>query len=89
VIGFLQLSLGNQNDELVLEVLGLAHRYGFHDLQVAVSDYLEAMLSIKNVCMVRILHLSHLIFWYSEDSNLIVAFIARCMTRHLFIPWWI
>lgn len=46
------MTLGNQRDELILEILGLAHKYGFQDLESAISDYLKAVLSIKNVCLV-------------------------------------
>merc|ERR1712012_1154042 len=46
------MTLGNQKDELILEILGLAHKYGFQDLESSISDYLKAVLSIKNVCMV-------------------------------------
>jgi len=46
------MTLGNQKDELILEILGLAHKYGFQDLESAISDYLKAVLSIKNVCLV-------------------------------------
>jgi BTB/POZ domain-containing protein 9 len=46
------MTLGNQKDELILEILGLAHKYGFQDLEVSISDYLKANLSIKNVALV-------------------------------------
>ena len=46
------MTLGNQKDELILEILGLAHKYGFQDLESSISDYLKAVLSIKNVCLV-------------------------------------
>ncbi len=47
-----QMNLVNLKDDLVLEVLGLAHQYGFQDLEAAVSDYLRAVLSVRNVCFV-------------------------------------
>ena len=47
-----QMTLSNQKDEQILEILGLAHKYGFQDLESSISDYLKAVLSIKNVCMV-------------------------------------
>ncbi len=47
-----QMSLGSLKDELVLEILGLAHQYGFQDLEAAVSDHLRAVLSVRNVCLV-------------------------------------
>ena len=40
---FFQLSLYNQNDEHVLEILGLAHQYGFQDLQVSVLILIAKM----------------------------------------------
>ena len=47
-----QMTLNNQKDEQILEILGLAHKYGFQDLESSISDYLKAVLSTKNVCMV-------------------------------------
>ena len=47
-----QMSLGSLKDELVLEILGLAHQYGFQDLEAAVSNHLRAVLSIRNVCLI-------------------------------------
>ena len=35
-----------------MDILGLAHLYGFGDLEEAVSDYLKAILSIQNVCVI-------------------------------------
>ncbi|XP_012274808.1 BTB/POZ domain-containing protein 9 [Orussus abietinus] len=46
------MSLANQRDEAVLDILGLAHQYGFLELEAAVSDYLREILSIKNVCLI-------------------------------------
>lgn len=37
---------------MVLEVLGLAHQYNFVELETAISDYLKAILNIRNVCMI-------------------------------------
>ena len=39
-------------DEVILEILGLAHQYGFLDLETAISDYLKAILNIRNVCLI-------------------------------------
>ncbi len=47
-----QMSLASQRDDLVLEILGLAHQYGFQDLETSVSDHLKAVLSIRNVCLI-------------------------------------
>lgn len=49
---------------MVLDVLGLAHQYGFVELETAISDYLKAILNIRNVCMIydmaSLFHLSSL-----------------------------
>ncbi len=39
-------------EELLLDVLGLAHQYGFQELEVAISDYLKSTLNIGNVCLI-------------------------------------
>ena len=47
------MSLANQKDELILDILGLAHQYGFTDLETAISDYLRlSLLSIRNVSLI-------------------------------------
>lgn len=38
--------------QVILDTLGLAHLYGFLDLEAAISDYLREILSIKNVCLI-------------------------------------
>lgn len=38
--------------QVVLDTLGLAHLFGFLDLESAISDYLREVLSIKNVCLI-------------------------------------
>ena len=50
--GLLQMRLGNLKDDNILEILGLAHQYGFEDLEAAISDYLRSILSIHNVCFI-------------------------------------
>ncbi|XP_032664988.1 BTB/POZ domain-containing protein 9 [Odontomachus brunneus] len=47
-----RMSLTNERDEVILDTLGLAHLYGFLDLEAAISDYLREILSIKNVCLI-------------------------------------
>lgn len=36
----------------MLEVLGLAHKYGFVELQNGMSEYLKKKLSLSNVCLI-------------------------------------
>lgn len=36
----------------MLEALGLAHQYGFVDLEASISDYLREILQVHNVCMI-------------------------------------
>ncbi|XP_034247809.1 BTB/POZ domain-containing protein 9 [Thrips palmi] len=46
------MSLANQKEEVILETLGLAHQYGFVDLESSIADYLRQILQIRNVCMI-------------------------------------
>lgn len=36
----------------MLDILGLAHQYGFEELEGAVCDYLKETLCIPNVCVI-------------------------------------
>lgn len=45
-------------EEVILDTLGLAHLYGFQDLETAISDILRQLLALKNVC--AILDAAHL-----------------------------
>lgn len=36
-----RITLTNLKEELVMEILGLSHKYGFSDLEDAVSEYLK------------------------------------------------
>ena len=48
-----QMSLSTQKDEMILEILGLAHQYGFTDLETSISDYLRlTLLNISNVSLI-------------------------------------
>lgn len=38
--------------DVILDILGLAHQYGFVDLEAAISDFLRQALNINNVCAV-------------------------------------
>lgn len=38
--------------QVILDILGLAHLYGFLDLEATISDYLREILNIKNVCLI-------------------------------------
>ena len=42
--------LGDKRDDTVLDLLGLAHKYGFLALESAIQGYLKSILSIQNVC---------------------------------------
>lgn len=39
-------------EDALVDLLGCAHKYGFVSLQHSVSDYLESILDIKNVCSI-------------------------------------
>ncbi|RNA10306.1 BTB POZ domain-containing 9 [Brachionus plicatilis] len=47
-----KVNLKNEKEELLIDLLSLAHQYGFVDLQKSVSDYLESILDVKNVCSI-------------------------------------
>jgi len=42
----------SSQEEHLLDILGMAHRYGFTELESAISDYLKAILNIRNVCLI-------------------------------------
>lgn len=39
-------------EDVILDTLGLAHQYGFQDLETAISDILRQLLAQRNVCAV-------------------------------------
>ena len=39
-------------EDVILDILGLAQQYGFVDLEVSISDYLQEILQIRNVCII-------------------------------------
>lgn len=45
-------------EDVILDTLGLAHQYGFQDLETAISDILKQLLALRNVC--PILDTAHL-----------------------------
>ncbi|KAK6755506.1 hypothetical protein RB195_014088 [Necator americanus] len=47
-----KLTLLEYKEEQVMEILGLAHKYGFVKLQNAIADYLKAILNNKNLCTI-------------------------------------
>lgn len=47
-----KMFLGDYKEETILELLSLAHKYGFLALESALQGYLKAILSIRNVCVV-------------------------------------
>ncbi|CAK9301887.1 unnamed protein product [Gordionus sp. m RMFG-2023] len=47
-----KMNLTSQKEETLLETLGLANQYGFTHLESSISDYLKAILTVKNVCMI-------------------------------------
>ncbi|GAB1606264.1 BTB/POZ domain-containing protein 9-like [Argonauta hians] len=47
-----RINLVETKEENLLDILGLAHQYGFVELEGAISDYLKATLNIQNVCLI-------------------------------------
>jgi BTB/POZ domain-containing protein 9 len=41
-----------QQEDVILDILGLSHQYGFVDLEASISDYLREILQIRNVCII-------------------------------------
>ena len=46
------MSLNSFKEDLILDILGLAHLYGFQDLECSISEYLKAVLSVRSVCLI-------------------------------------
>ncbi|XP_018494802.1 BTB/POZ domain-containing protein 9 [Galendromus occidentalis] len=59
------LTLGGMKEDAILEILELAHKYGFEKLQTALCRYLQEILSVRNVCTVydkaQLYNIDHLI----------------------------
>ncbi|WAR18984.1 BTBD9-like protein [Mya arenaria] len=47
-----KMNLLEVKEEHLLDILGMAHRYGFTELESSISDYLKAILNIRNVCLI-------------------------------------
>ena len=47
-----KMFLGDYKEDTILELLSLAHKYGFLALESALQGYLKAVLSIRNVCVI-------------------------------------
>lgn len=47
-----RLTLTSLREDNVLEILGLAHKYGFVELESAVIDYLKSILTVDNLCTI-------------------------------------
>ncbi|XP_029650042.1 BTB/POZ domain-containing protein 9 [Octopus sinensis] len=47
-----RINLVEAKEENLLDILGLAHQYGFVELESSISDYLKATLNIQNVCLI-------------------------------------
>lgn len=79
------MSLTCMEQDMILDVLGLAHQYGFLELEEAISNYLRHTLSIKNVCELfdasRVYSLSGL---GKECCSFIDQNAVEVMTHHSF-----
>ena len=52
ILGTASSGGGGGGEDALVDLLGCAHKYGFVSLQHSVSDYLESILDIKNVCSI-------------------------------------
>jgi len=46
------MSLNSFREDLILDILGMAHLYGFQELETSISEYLKAILSVRTVCLI-------------------------------------
>lgn len=46
-----QLAISSSQEDIVLDILGLAHKYVLSDLEEAISNHLKSLLTINNVCV--------------------------------------
>jgi len=46
------MSLNSFREDLILDILGMAHLYGFQELETSISEYLKAVLSVRTVCLI-------------------------------------
>lgn len=46
------MSLTSLREDVVLDILGLAHQYGFQDLEISISYHLREILVLRNVCAI-------------------------------------
>ncbi|GAB6025108.1 BTB/POZ domain-containing protein 9 [Chamberlinius hualienensis] len=54
-----QINLTILEEEVILDVLGLTHKYGFIDLETSVCEYLKTIVHSQNVCIIY--NLAHLL----------------------------
>ena len=47
-----RISLLKEKEDVLLDLLGLVHQYGFQQLENSLSIYLKSILSLKNVCTI-------------------------------------
>lgn len=47
-----KLSFRNLKEDVILDILGLSHKYGFQDLEKSISDYLRVILTVHNACSI-------------------------------------
>ncbi|CAF1228299.1 unnamed protein product [Rotaria sordida] len=47
-----QISLTKENEDVLLDLLGLTHQYGFEQLENSLSIYIQSILSLNNVCII-------------------------------------
>ncbi|XP_041107016.1 BTB/POZ domain-containing protein 9-like isoform X2 [Polyodon spathula] len=46
------VSMSSESEEVLLDFLSLAHRYGFEQLEDSTSEYLRTILNTQNVCLI-------------------------------------
>ncbi|GAB6022080.1 BTB/POZ domain-containing protein 9 [Chamberlinius hualienensis] len=69
-----QINLESLEEEVILDVLWLTHKYGFIDLETAICDYLKTIITSQNVC--TIYNMAYL-FYLSSLSEVCCRFIDK------------
>ncbi|CAF1083912.1 unnamed protein product [Rotaria sordida] len=51
-----RINLLKEKEDILLDLLGLVHQYGFQQLETSLSIYLKSILSLKNLDLLIIMH---------------------------------
>ena len=82
-----KICLRNEREESLIDLLGVCHQYGFVELERAVSNFLESILDIRNVCSIydiaslyKLASLQETCAKYEDNSLPLSFFLSKCET---------